>query len=189
MKYKEIDKEIKAILSKERYYHSVCTAKSCADLATTYNIDIEKARLIGLAHDIAREMPEKYKIQYMEDNNIVADEIEMKRIGLLHTKIGADICKKKFRFSEDMVKAIEAHTTGKPDMDILAKILFVADSIGEDRNWNDIEELRELAKKDIDEAIIRILDIIILDNIKAKKLVHIDSIITRNRLMLQKHYN
>lgn len=184
---KEVEKAIKNTLSEERYYHSICTAKQCEELAKTYKVDIEKAKLIGLAHDIAREMTEKDKMEYIKKNNIEVDEIEIKRTGLLHAKIGADICKKQFGFSLDMVEAIRAHTTGNLDMSLMAKILFIADCIGDDREW-DVKFLRKIAKKDIDRAMIYVLDIIIKEMIEKQKLIHPDSILTRNGLILQKDY-
>lgn len=184
MTYQQIEQVIKNKLSEKRFYHSQCVAEQCAVLAKIYNVPIEKAKLVGIAHDIAKEMEKDEMIQYIKENGIKIDEIEKIHIKLLHAKIGADICKKQFLFDEQMVKAIEAHTTGKKQMDILAKILFVADAIGDDRNWEDLEEIRSIAKKDINSAVLYILDLNIKERIEKKKLIHIDSIDCRNELLM-----
>lgn len=180
---KDVERVVKNTVSKERYYHSVCTAEACESLAKLYKVDVKKAKLIGIAHDIAREMPEKEKLEYIKANKIYADEIEKKRTGLLHAKIGADICKKEFGFTNDMKDAIEAHTTGKLDMDILSKILFIADCIGDDRKWDDVNLIKAMVKKDINQAVIYVLDVIIKDMLEKGKVIHPDSILARNGLI------
>ena len=184
MTYQQIEKVVKNKLSEKRFYHSQCVAEQCEVLAKIYNVPIEKAKLVGIAHDIAKEMGKDEMIQYTKENGIKIDEIEKIHIKLLHAKIGADICKKQFLFDEQMVRAIEAHTTGKKQMDILAKILFVADAIGDDRNWEDLEEIRKIKKKDINSAVLYILDLNIKERIGKKKLIHIDSIDRRNELLM-----
>ena len=83
-----------------------------------------------------------------------------------------------------MVRAIEAHTTGKKQMDMLAKILFVADATGDDRSWEDLVDLRNTAKEDINSAVLYILDLNIKERIEKKKLIHFDSIYCRNELLM-----
>lgn len=184
MTYQQIEQVIKNKLSEKRFYHSQCVAKQCEELAKIYNMPIEKAKLVGIAHDIAKEMEKEEMKQYAKENAIEIDEIEKHHIKLLHAKIGADICKKQFLFDEQMVKAIEAHTTGKKEMDMLAKILFVADATGDDREWDDLVYLRNLAKEDIDSAVLYIIDINIKERIEKKKLIHLDSIYCRNELLM-----
>lgn len=185
--FDEINEFVKQTLSEKRYYHSMCTAKQCEELAKMYKIDTNKAKLIGMTHDIAREMSEKEKLEYIKKNNIGADQIELSRTVLLHAKIGADICKKKFGFSTDMLDAIRAHTTGKVDMDLLSKILFVADVTGDDREW-DVKFLRNIAKKDIDLAVIYTIDETIKKKLEKQKTIHPDTIFTRNSIILQRDY-
>ena len=140
----EINEDIKKELSEERYKHSVGVMKKAEELAKIYRVNISEAKLVGLAHDIAKEMPKEAKFKYVEEKNIKIDEIEKINIGLLHGKIGADICKKRYDFSTDMQKAIEYHTTGNPNMNMLAKIIFVADKTEEGRSYSNAERQKEL---------------------------------------------
>lgn len=186
MDIEEIKSIVKNKLSEKRYKHSICVMEMCEKLAKTYNVDIEMAKRVGIVHDIAKEMPKEDMIKYCKENNIKIDEIEMQNPGLLHGKVGANISKKEFGFNEQMQNAIESHTTGKPNMDILAKILFVADAISDDRDWADIPTLRKVANENIDEAIIQIINLIIQEQIEKNKLIHLDGIRTRNELLKNK---
>lgn len=89
-----IQKELKNILSEERYQHSIGVMKKAEELAKQYGVDANIAALTGIAHDIAKEIPNEEKITYCKEHKIEIDEVEMHNVGLLHAKIGADIVKK-----------------------------------------------------------------------------------------------
>lgn len=182
----DIDKikiRLKDVLSEKRYNHSLAVMKRCEELAIMYGADVEKARLVGLAHDIAKEMSIDEFKKVIEENDIKLDEVEMQNTGLWHARVGAIICKNEYGFTQDMVQAVENHTTGKPKMDLLSKILFVADATGLDRDWEDLEYARELSEKDLDAVIIYIIDLNIKENLEKGRQIHVNSIITRNELL------
>lgn len=183
MKLEQIEKCVKEVLSEKRFYHSICVMKRCEELAKIFNVNIEKAKKIGIAHDIAKEMSADEKINYVHKHNLIIDDVEEQNKGLLHSKIGAHICKEKFGFSEDMVKAVEAHTTGKENMDLLAKILYMADATGEDRKWNNLDYVKNLILENIDNAMLYMLDMTIKENIEKNRLIHIDTIRVRNQII------
>lgn len=128
MDIEQIKSKLQENLSEKRYNHSLEVMKRCVELAKIYGVDQEKARLVGLAHDIAKELPEEEAIKIVKENNIELDDIEMQNYKLWHAKIGAVICKNEFGFTQDMVQAVENHTTGKAGMDLLSQILYVADA-------------------------------------------------------------
>jgi len=183
MNLEEIKKIVKETLSEKRFYHSICVMNKCEELAQIYGIDIKHAKLVGITHDIAKELPKTEVLEYVEKNGITIDEIEREIPSLLHGKIGADICKKKFGFTNQMAKAIEAHTTGKKDMDTLAKILYIADAISEDRKESYVEQARNLVKQNLDETILYLLDSILIEKIQNKEKIHPDGIVTRNAIL------
>ena len=180
----EITKDVKNTLSEKRYIHCIGVMEQAAYLAKKYGYDIDIARVVGIAHDIAKEIPEEERLKYVEQNNIEIDKIESVNIGLLHAKIGADICKKKYNFTEEMQNAIEYHTTGNENMNILAKIIFVADKTEKNRKYEDLKTVRDLADEDLDKCILYILDYMLVDNVNKKKLIHPNSIKIRNKIML-----
>lgn len=180
----ELKKDLKVLLSEEKFLHSIGVMNMCEKLARTYNADVKKAKLIGLMHDIAKDMPDDEKLKYVEENNIYCTKIEKKIIKILHGKIAADICKKKYGFDDEMCEAIAVHTTGKENMTIMQKILLISDKIDETRTYEGVEELRKLAFENLDKAIIENLNSTIMININKGKLILEDSIKTRNYLLL-----
>lgn len=157
--YREVYKIVKERLSEYRFFHSECVAKRCVELADIYKVDKEAARLVGIAHDMAKELSDEEKIEYCEKNHLQIDEIEKVSMGLLHAKIGADMAKKEFGFSEDLCSAIKYHTTAKENMSLLDKILYVADMTSDDRKFSDKEYVIELGNRDLDECVKYILKV------------------------------
>lgn len=181
----KILEDVKNTLSEKRYIHSIGVMKQAEYLAKKYGQDVEIAKAVGIAHDIAKELTEEEKIKYVEENKIEIDEIEKINIGLLHAKIGADICKKKYNFTEEMQKAIKYHTTGNENMDTLAKIIFVADKTEENRKYDDLQTVQKLADEELDKCILYILDYMLVDNVKKQKTIHPDSIKIRNKILIE----
>lgn len=187
---RKINQDIQRELSEKRYNHSIGVMKKAEELAELYKVNINKAKLVGLAHDIGKELSKEDKLKYVKENDIEIDKIEKINVGLLHGKIGADICKKRYDFTEDMQDAIKFHTTGNKDMDLLAKIIFVADKIEEGRKYKDknkmqeLELIREAAKENLDEAMLGLIDSSLIYTMQKKNLIHPDSISTRNQLII-----
>ena len=186
---KKIDSDLKSTLSEKRYKHSLGVMKKAEELALIYGVDVNKAKLTGLAHDIGKEFSDEEMLKYAKENNIEVDNVEEVNVGLLHAKIGADICKKKYNFTLEMQNAIKYHTVGNENMDLLAKIIFVADKTEEGRNYKkdekneQLQKVRELSKIDINKALLYEIDSSLIYTIQKHKLVHTDSILTRNKLL------
>ncbi len=191
-KTEKIKEDLKKILSERRYIHSVGVMEMCETLAKIYGVDVEKAKIAGLLHDNAKEMSPEEMLDYVEKNNIEITEIERINTPILHGKIGADIAKKKYGVDKQIEDAIKYHTTTNIKMDTLAKILYVSDKIEMNRMSDEynIQEEREVAKKDLDRAVLMIIDSNIESLIKKGKLIEQESIETRNKIlieMLKKH--
>ena len=188
MEYQEIENDLKSILSEYRFTHSMGVAKKAVELAKIYGVDEEIARKVGIAHDVAKELTDEEMVEYAKANNIEIEQIEAVTPALLHGKIGADIASKKYGFTTDMVNAIKWHTTGRNNMSMLEKIIYVADKIEENRKGTrfDIEKSRELAVQDIDKALIFIMNELIKYNVKNEWLIHPETINARNYVLLNK---
>ena len=171
-KIERIKEDIKQKLSPKRYQHSVNVMEKCEELAKLYGENIELAKLVGIAHDIAKEMKPEESYEYVRKNNIEIDEIESTNPVLLHAKIGADICKKRYGFTNQMAEAIIAHTTGKADMDNLAKILYISDAISKERDGEYVNKARELANKSLNETVIYLIETFIKDCEDKRKKIH-----------------
>ena len=179
-RFEEIYNEVKNRLSEKRFNHSICTMQRAIEYAKIYGEDEEKIKLIAIAHDIAKQLKKEEIKELVEKYDIYLDDMEKDNIALSHSKIGAAICKNEFGFDEDMVGAIAFHTTGRENMTTMEKIIFVADATGSDRNFEDTQEVYQLAKNNLDEAIIKILIETIKDIVENKKTMHLDTIRTYN---------
>ena len=191
-KIEKMKEDLKNIVSERRYIHSVGVMEMCEKLAKIYKVDVEKAKIAGLLHDNAKEMSPEEMLDYVKKNNIEITEIEKINTPILHGKIGADIAKKKYGVDKQIEDAIKYHTTTNIKMDTLAKILYVSDKIEMNRMSDEynIQEEREVAKKDLDRAVLMIIDSNIESLIKKGKLIEQESIETRNKIlieMLKKH--
>lgn len=162
---KKIKKYLKKKLTKERYQHTIGVAYTAVSMAMRYNPDqnssilLEKAYLAGMLHDCAKCMEHEKKIRLCKENNIPFSTFELKHPYLLHAKVGAYLAKTKFDIEdEDILNAITWHTTGRPGMSLLEKIIFIADYIEPGRRpIPGLNEVRQLAFIDIDETMKLIL--------------------------------
>lgn len=188
MDIESLKKELKSYLidDEKRYNHCIGVMKMSGELAKIYGVDVGKAEKCGLMHDMAKRMKEEELIKYCEDNNIEISNIERLIPKILHGKVGGDICYKKYDFDEEMKNSIVYHTTGRPNMSILEQIVYVADKIDETRTYSDVEYYRDLARKDIDEATIEILDFGISDFVKKRKIFSPVTVETRNCFLNKK---
>ena len=152
--FEEVYKAVRNELSEERFIHSEGVAKRCEEFARLNGVDIEKAKLVGIAHDIAKEIPKEDRIKVAIEKGIELDEFEKENTSLIHAKLGAKICKDRFDFSDDMCRAIEVHTTGKKDMSKLDKILYIADCCEPSRNYDGVNGIYETGKINLNDGYI-----------------------------------
>lgn len=186
MNIDEIIEYVKSILSEKRFYHSMCVMERAEELAEIYGADKEKAKICGILHDLAKEMKKPELLEYARKNNIEVNEIEERSPGLLHGKVAGHMAKEKYDIDEEMVEAISYHTTGKENMKLLTKIIYIADAVGKDRKYENVPELYEMSKKDLDEACLMLMDWTILEKIEEKKMLHESTIKARNYIIKNK---
>ena len=183
----KIKADLKEILSEFRYNHSIGVMNKAIELAKIYGEDEDKAALAGLTHDIAKEISDEEAFEIAKQNNINLDEIQKRHTRLLHGIIGASIVKEKYGFDEQIQNAIKYHTETYYNMDMLAKIIYVADKIEETRKpFERLEIWRETAKTDIDQAIILIINFVTERIIEENGLIHPAMIETRNYLLMKR---
>lgn len=151
----QIEKDLKHKLDAHRYIHTMGVMYTAAALAMKHEADIEQAMLAGLLHDCAKCIPADRKIKLCEKYNIRMTDVEKRNPFLLHAKLGAFIAAKKYNIDDDeIISAILNHTTGKPDMSKLDKIIFLADYIEPQRKKaNRLALIRKMAFENLDRAV------------------------------------
>ena len=176
--------KLKEMLGEKRLEHSVNTSKVARKLAIKYNYDAGKAEVAGLLHDCAKDLNYKTLKKIVLEYNIELDEIVQKIPKLLHPLVGAVIAKKEFNIQDPVIlKAIKAHSTGAAQMSPLDKIVYLSDKIEPLRNMNGVEEVRKMAEKDLDRAVLMALDMGLLYLISKDLLIHPISIEARNNIL------
>ncbi|MFA9375658.1 MAG: bis(5'-nucleosyl)-tetraphosphatase (symmetrical) YqeK [Lachnotalea sp.] len=152
-------KRLKTKLDKERYEHTIGVMYTAGALAMRYEYDVQTAMLAGLLHDCAKCIPNDKKIALCEKNNINITDLERTNPFLLHAKLGAFLAMHKYRIRDkEIISSILNHTTGKPNMELLDKIIFIADYIEPRRDKaQHLEERRHMAFVNIDQAMFGIL--------------------------------
>ena len=154
----KIKNDLERMLSEYRYNHSLNVAKVAEELAGIYNVDKEKAYLTGLVHDIAKEFTDEENKYYIKKYKLSSKLLKKEFKKILHAYVGASYLKDVYNLDDDICKAVYVHTVASPDMDLLAKILFVADKIEPNKDYIGIDEERELAYQDINNALILCLE-------------------------------
>lgn len=157
---RDLKKEMKKSMDDSRYEHTLGVMYTSAALAMRYGYDIDKALLAGLMHDCAKCMPNAKKLKTAEKNGLEISELERKNPFMLHAKVGELLARKKYDIDdEEVLGAIRWHTTGRPDMTLLEKIVYVADYIEPKREKApNLKEIRQLAFVDLDRALLKILE-------------------------------
>ncbi len=175
-------------LSERRYRHSIGVMEEAIKLAEHYGADVEKAKIAGLTHDCAKEIGVDDSIRILKDDyGITPDAMSLQMPRLLHGALGSCIVQSRFGiYDTEILDAIRYHTTGKADMSLLSKIIYIADYIEPNRNYEDVDILRGLAYKDIDSAIIFGIDFTIQDLIEKGKTIHPDTLHCRNDIIVRR---
>lgn len=156
MTAKQAKKLAKDALSAKRYHHVSNVEKAAVKLAHRYGANADKAALAAWLHDIVKEAPKERLLQLMGQDAIMAEVFRHQPFPLWHGPCAAIYAKQELGITdEEVLSAVACHTTGKPNMSLLDKIVYLADMISEERDYDGVEDLRRLAKRDLDTAVIK----------------------------------
>lgn len=178
-KYKEI---LKSRLNEKRYYHSLCVADEAKRLAIKYGGDVEKCYLAGLLHDITKNAPDSEHLQLFETFGIMLSGIEKNAVKLWHAISGSVYIEKVLGIGDtEILDAVRYHTTAKADMSLTAKILYLADFTSLDRDYPDVEVIREKVDISLEDAFIYALQYSIIDLTEMVRAIHPDTLAAYNQ--------
>ncbi|MCI6006129.1 MAG: bis(5'-nucleosyl)-tetraphosphatase (symmetrical) YqeK [Blautia sp.] len=155
----KMQKKLSKYLDEDRMAHTMGVMYTCAALAMVHNYDLKDAQAAGLLHDSAKCIPAKKKLKMCEEHKIPVTDFEKEHTFLLHAKLGAYIAREKYGIKdEEILTAITYHTTGRPAMSTLEKIVYIADYIEPMRDKAlHLPKIRKLAFEDLDECMYEIL--------------------------------
>lgn len=158
MDFEQLEEKLKFNISdQERYIHTIGVVETAERLAKTYRVDVEKAKVAALLHDCAKFYVYE---DFYEQYKITIDKEILKYPKIIHSFMGAYVAKYEYGVEdEDILNAIRYHTTGRPDMTILEKIIFLADAIEPNReNYPGLDKARKLTYEDLDKAMKFVLE-------------------------------
>ena len=160
IKLEQIKTKIQQVLKPKRYEHTLGVMYMAGALAMRYHEDMYCALFAGLLHDCAKGFPESALQSLAQAFHVPITEAERKCPELLHAKVGACLAEKEYGISDSYITdAIVYHTTGRPNMTLLDKIVYVADYMEPNRSEApNLDEIRRMAFEDIDECLYAILE-------------------------------
>lgn len=140
-------------LKYKRMRHVLGTEEEAVRLAQRYGADVTQARVAALLHDCTKKLNMEEQLALCEKYGIQLDALEQKALKLLHAKTGAEIARDVFGVEDAVYEAIKWHTTGKADMTLLEKVIYLADYIEPSRDFPGVAALRKKVYEDLDEGL------------------------------------
>lgn len=184
-KLNNIEEKLKEMLPEKRVKHSIGVSNCAVKLSEIYNCDREKAKLAGLIHDCAKYFTNE-EIEYnVKKFNIDLDPLEENNRSLSHSIVGSYVIQDKFNIEDaDIINAVRYHTTGRENMSLLEKIIYMADLIEDGRNFPLVDELRQLAYSGkLDEALLLSFNNTIKFVMNNNQFIHPRTVTARNYIL------
>ena len=158
-----LTQKLRGVLSRERFNHTLNVASEAIRLAKRYGADGFHAYVAGLLHDICKEMPRDDLLKILEGSAIMADKTFAATPGVWHGWAAAEYIQLEFGIVHaGILNAVRCHSTGRADMTLLEKIIYIADLISAERSFPGVEALREKTYRCLDEAIFDALQFMLL---------------------------
>lgn len=169
-------------LKAKRIPHVLGTEKTAAALAEKYGADVEKARVAALLHDCTKRFSMSDQLKLCEEYGITLDSVERRAAKLLHAKTGAALARRVFDVDDEIYNAILWHTTGRADMTMLEKVIYLADYIEPTRAFEGVDTLREAVWEDIDRGLLMGLEMSIVEMKEMGNPIHSNTLRARDFL-------
>jgi predicted HD superfamily hydrolase involved in NAD metabolism len=174
---------VKGQLTEHRYVHTIGVMETALQLAKQFGADEKKAELSAIFHDYAKFRPKEEMKQIIIEEKMPSALLEYNS-ELWHAPVGAFLARKEAGITdEEVLDAIRYHTSGRPGMTVLEKVIYVADYIEPGRHFPGVEEVRDLAKEDLDKALVKAVQNTIQFLMKKNQPVFPDTFHTYNDLV------
>lgn len=139
----------------KRLNHSLNVVDTAVDLAKSHNISIHKTQIAAILHDCGRLKNTDLYMEQLKKYSLVVDKNSLVNTNLIHAISGRFIAYEIYGVTDhDILNSIRYHTTGRNNMSLLEKIIYLADAIEPLRKYEDVELIREVSKIDINNAMI-----------------------------------
>ncbi|QGP92459.1 HD domain protein [Neomoorella glycerini] len=168
-----------------RYRHSLGVADTAAGLAVKNGVDPEQARLAGLLHDYARDLPPEKLLDLAGAAGLITCDLERRLPVLLHGPVGALLLERELGITDKAIlQAVARHTVGAPGMTTLDKIIYLADVIEPGRQFAGVQAIRKAAATDLEAALLKALEASIVYVLDKEQPLHPATVEARNYILL-----
>ncbi len=179
---------IRQRLSNYRFRHSLCVADESKRLAEKYGADPDKAYTAGILHDIMKDTAKDAQLQILADYGVTLDEVEQDAPMLWHARSGEVFLRHILGVKdEEILSAVRYHTTGRARMSLLEKVVFIADFTSADRDYPDVDVMRDKADQSLAAAIRYGVEYTIGDLQRQNRAVHPDTLALYNEILLSEN--
>lgn len=176
----------KSTLSAERFYHTECVAKAAVELAHRFGENAERAELAALLHDIVKERDKADLLQMMKGSAIIDYVLIEPCPSLYHAFAGGIYVHDELGLDMQIADAVRYHTTGRENMTLLEKVVYLADYISDDRDFGGVDEVRKIAETSLDEAVFIALRNGLMHLFKQYRYANVESVKAYNQLLLNR---
>ncbi|MFW5719024.1 MAG: bis(5'-nucleosyl)-tetraphosphatase (symmetrical) YqeK [Halanaerobium sp.] len=179
--------KIKKLLGKERYQHTKFVLKAALKLAKELKLNLKKVESAALLHDIAKSKSILELKKILRNSRWEPDQLEMEIVPVLHAPAGAVMAEEIFGVSDlEILEAIRFHTLGHPQMGKIAQVIYAADFISEDRNFDGLAKIRTEIENDFYSGLYLITSHVIKYQLEEDNFIHPFSNDFRNKLLKKK---
>jgi predicted HD superfamily hydrolase involved in NAD metabolism len=179
-------KMVKIQLTEHRYQHTLGVMETAISLARKYGVDEKKAELAAIFHDYAKFRPKDEMKEIIVSEGMPKDLLEYNS-ELWHAPVGAYLAEAEAEIKDkEVLDAIRFHTSGRRGMTKLEKVIYLADYIEPGRHFPGVEEVRNLAKINLEEALIKAVQNTIMFLMKKNQAIYPETFHTYNDLILNK---
>ena len=180
-----LENELIKDIGEERYNHTLRVVDTAIKLARKQDIDLEKVKKAAILHDCAKFPGQINWLKMARDFDIILDNYMKYNQDLIHAPLGAKIAEVKYKIEDkEVLDAIYYHTTGRENMTLLDKIIYIADYIEPGRKFPGVDEIRKETFAHLDRGILLALDNTIKFLVDRNKLIHPNTLKARNFLLM-----
>ncbi|MBT2656743.1 bis(5'-nucleosyl)-tetraphosphatase (symmetrical) YqeK [Bacillus sp. ISL-18] len=174
---------VKVQLTEHRYQHTLGVMETAISLAEKYGADVKKAEIAAIFHDYAKFRPKDEMKEIIMSQGLPQDLL-LYNTELWHAPVGAYLVGKEAGVSDnEVLDAIRYHTSGRPNMTLLEKVIYLADYIEPGRHFPGVEEVREIAKENLEKALVKAIQNTILFLMKKNQTIYPETFYTYNDLI------
>lgn len=188
MDKKQMQSKLEGALKKKRFKHSLGVCAEAVRMAELFGADPKKAYIAGLLHDCAKCLDRDEEKEVCRKYSFEPDEMTKICHPVLHAPLGAVVARYEYDVKdEEILDAIRYHTTARANMTLMDKILYVADMTEPNREYDGVDDLRKLSKKDIDAAYKEAVYQTLMFNLKKGSIIHPDTLNAWNEICKNKN--